>query len=106
MSRRPSATERAIRMAERIKIDGRLVHPRATHGTMAGYNNFGCRCLDCGTRELERKRRARQPKSNLEWTRLDSMRIDEWARSQPNRTPLQRDPHLYALLHESESVAA
>lgn len=104
--RRPTATQRAARMAERTLVDGRLVHPRANHGTMTGYNNFGCRCLDCATRETERKQRARQSRFDGEWTRLDSMRLDEWARSHPNRTPLQRDPHLYSLLHSAEPVAA
>ncbi|BCF84563.1 MULTISPECIES: hypothetical protein [Rhodococcus erythropolis group] len=104
--RRPTATQRAARMAERVLIEGRLVHPRANHGTLSAYNNFGCRCLDCSARELERKKRARQPRPDGEWTRLDSMRVDEWARSHPNRTPLQCDPHLYALLHDAESVAA
>lgn len=102
----PSAAERAERMAERVEIDGRLVHPRATHGTMTGYNNFGCRCLDCAARETERKQRSRQHKFDGGWTRMDSVRVDEWARSHPNRTPLQCDPHLYALLHDGESVAA
>lgn len=31
------------------------------------------------------------------WTRADSAALDVWARSHPNRTPLQRDPDLWNL---------
>ncbi len=35
------------RMNERVLVDGRLVHPRAPHGTRSGYQNWGCRCVPC-----------------------------------------------------------
>lgn len=35
------------RRAERTEVDGRLVHPDATHGTRSGYEYHGCRCVDC-----------------------------------------------------------
>lgn len=38
---------RAQRHGERIKVNGRLVHPRAKHGTSSGYNYYGCRCRPC-----------------------------------------------------------
>jgi len=45
------------RMAERVVVDGRLVHPDAPHGTMTGHRRFGCRCEHCARAEV----RARRP---------------------------------------------
>lgn len=45
--RRDIKAARARRFAERIKVDGRWFHPRATHGTPSGYTNYGCRCTPC-----------------------------------------------------------
>lgn len=54
MSRPRTASERVrsyqrARLAERIEVDGVLVHPNAPHGTVSGYNYWGCRCLSCST---------------------------------------------------------
>lgn len=39
---------RSRRMAERILIDGAMVHLGAPHGTTTGYTHWGCRCDRCG----------------------------------------------------------
>lgn len=38
---------RTDRYAERVMMQRRLIHPRATHGALGGYLNFGCRCASC-----------------------------------------------------------
>jgi hypothetical protein len=38
---------RAERYAERVLVDGLLIHPAATHGRFASYTNYGCRCVPC-----------------------------------------------------------
>lgn len=38
---------RVARIAERVTIGGRKVHPRAPHGTDNGYLNYYCRCSLC-----------------------------------------------------------
>jgi hypothetical protein len=38
---------RVARIAERVTIAGREVHPRALHGTDNGYLNYYCRCKPC-----------------------------------------------------------
>jgi hypothetical protein len=35
------------RMAERVKVNDRLVHPDAPHGTPSGYDHWWCRCMPC-----------------------------------------------------------
>lgn len=35
------------RLAERVDVNGVMIHPRATHGTANGYRNYGCRCDPC-----------------------------------------------------------
>jgi hypothetical protein len=35
------------RMADRVEVNGRLVHPTAPHGTANAYGNYGCRCWPC-----------------------------------------------------------
>ncbi len=35
------------RRGERVEIDGRLVHPKAPHGTGNGYRWYLCRCEPC-----------------------------------------------------------
>ena len=42
---------RRRRLAERVLIDGRLIHPRAPHGTRGGRSNYGCQCDPCQTAE-------------------------------------------------------
>jgi len=42
-----NAELRAKRMAERVLVNGRLVHPKPKHGTTNGYFHYGCRCVDC-----------------------------------------------------------
>lgn len=41
------ARTREQRYAERVEVDGRLVHPQCAHGTESAYKNKGCRCLPC-----------------------------------------------------------
>ncbi len=48
---------RAVRLSERVEIDGRLAHPRAPHGTRNGYQNFGCRCIACTASNADRYHR-------------------------------------------------
>lgn len=43
----PRVPLKVRRMAERVLIDGRLVHPDASHGTSAGYDHWWCRCVPC-----------------------------------------------------------
>ncbi|CAM3456713.1 hypothetical protein STSO111631_20015 [Stackebrandtia soli] len=38
---------RAERRAERVDVGGRLVHPRAPHGSASGYQHWSCRCGPC-----------------------------------------------------------
>lgn len=40
-------TRRQKRARERQFIDGRMVHPAATHGTLSGYRHYSCRCTEC-----------------------------------------------------------
>jgi len=42
-----AAKRRAKRKAERIEVDGRLIHPDAPHGTDYAYTDFGCHCVPC-----------------------------------------------------------
>jgi hypothetical protein len=35
------------RMAERVLVDGCLVHPKAPHGKKSGYVHWACRCTPC-----------------------------------------------------------
>jgi len=41
------APDITTRRAERVEIDGRLVHPDAPHGTSPGYSAWACRCRPC-----------------------------------------------------------
>jgi hypothetical protein len=45
--RRYKGDLRAQRLAQRVLVDGRLVHPHARHGEAASYHNWGCRCPAC-----------------------------------------------------------
>ena len=38
---------REKRLKERIEVDGRLIHPRATHGTIQGGRYYECYCKPC-----------------------------------------------------------
>lgn len=38
---------RERRLAERVLVDGFLVHPRAPHGEEGAYQGYGCRCVEC-----------------------------------------------------------
>jgi hypothetical protein len=39
---------KTARRAERVLVNGRLVHPHApTHGENSTYNNYGCHCGPC-----------------------------------------------------------
>ena len=48
-----SSSRAALRKAKRTKVDGRLVHPDAPHGTDGGYCNYGCRCEGCTSAHAE-----------------------------------------------------
>lgn len=44
-----SSTERRERRAaDRVIVDGLLVHPDAPHGTNTGYTEYRCQCGPCG----------------------------------------------------------
>lgn len=47
--RRQKRRERMRHYASRVLVDGRLVTPgdHVPHGTVPGYQRFGCRCLPC-----------------------------------------------------------
>jgi hypothetical protein len=51
------------RRAERRETGGRLIHPRARHGTLGGYDHYGCRCGECSEAERawRRAHRAGEP---------------------------------------------
>lgn len=52
---------RRSRYAERVERHGRLVHPRATHGTANAYNYMGCRCERCqGANRVAQQKRAQR----------------------------------------------
>jgi hypothetical protein len=54
---------RQRRLAERRPgPDGRPVHPRATHGTVAGYSTYGCYCRPCTDAYWAKKKEARKQK--------------------------------------------
>lgn len=44
------------RRAERVLIDGRLVHPRCEHGKNSSYIGYTCRCVPCERAHAERRR--------------------------------------------------
>jgi hypothetical protein len=46
-STKKALARRAVRLKERVLLDERLVHPRATHGKATSYVNYGCRCAPC-----------------------------------------------------------
>lgn len=53
-----SSRERRVRLrAERVEVDGRLVHPRAPHGTRNGSAHYGCQCEPCAAARVAAKRR-------------------------------------------------
>lgn len=37
----------ARRRAQRVLVDGRLVHPEANHGSNYAYTDYFCRCVPC-----------------------------------------------------------
>lgn len=39
--------QKTRRLANRVVVDGVLIHPFACHGTETGYRNWGCRCDLC-----------------------------------------------------------
>lgn len=51
---------KARRLAQRVIVDGRLVHPDARHGKATSYGNYGCRCELCAAawREAVKAKRA------------------------------------------------
>jgi len=44
------------RHAERVLIDGRLIHPYCEHGKNSAYTGYGCRCLPCERAHAEKRR--------------------------------------------------
>lgn len=58
-NRASSARIRGERYAERVSVNGVLVHPSATHGTTNGFRYYGCRCSACceASKAADRKRR-------------------------------------------------
>jgi len=50
------------RHAERVLIDGRLVHPDATHGLNSSYAGYGCRCIPCSAAHTVARRLSYQKK--------------------------------------------
>lgn len=48
---------RARRAAERVLVDGRLVHPGAPHGQPSGYTHWMCRCVPCSASQSAYKAR-------------------------------------------------
>lgn len=52
---------RERRRAERVMVDGRLVHPDAPHGEPRAQKNWSCQCLPCtdANARLVREQRAR-----------------------------------------------
>lgn len=96
------------RRAERILVDGRLIHPRAKHGTASSYAHFGCQCKPCTAANAEHQlayserkkaqRAAARASASHDWVHDW---IDDIARSTPNRKPLPAaDLHLARLLRE------
>lgn len=57
---RKKREQRNRRSAERVLVDGRLVHPNARHGHRGSYTNFMCRCEPCTSawRKATSRRRA------------------------------------------------
>lgn len=53
------------RMAERVLIDGRWVHPDAPHGSASGYDHWWCRCVPCSQARAVRA---------AEWRRMTAER--------------------------------
>lgn len=47
---------RLNRLAERVSVDGVLIHPNAQHGTGTGNKYYGCQCEACFGASAERSR--------------------------------------------------
>ena len=45
--RRTQAEWRKHYAAQRVMVDGKMVHPDAPHGTITGYSSYSCRCPKC-----------------------------------------------------------
>lgn len=60
----PVRGTREMRLAERELVDGRLVHPRAKHGTPSGYDYFGCKCEPCYEKHRNRIKENRRKKKD------------------------------------------
>lgn len=46
------------RHAERVLVDGRLVHPDCVHGEDASYRHYGCRCVPCSEAHTVARRKS------------------------------------------------
>jgi hypothetical protein len=46
------------RRAERVLIDGRLVHPRCVHGKNSSYTGYGCQCEPCSEAHTVARRKS------------------------------------------------
>lgn len=86
---------RDARRKERILVDGRLIHPRAKHGTASAYAHFGCQCKPCNAANAEHQqayserkkaqRAAASASASHDWVHDW---IDGIAKLTPNRTPI------------------
>lgn len=60
-------SRRERRRAERVMVDGRLVHPGAPHGEPRSQKNWGCQCVPCSEANVvlvrEQRERARARRS-------------------------------------------
>lgn len=56
--------DRRTRFAQRVEVDGRLIHPSPdiTHGAEATYVNWGCRCPECSEANTAAKKARRAAK--------------------------------------------
>lgn len=59
------------RRAERIEVNGRMLHPKAQHGTPSGYGYFGCQCGACTIGNQMRQQRLRDTRYRHRVTKDD-----------------------------------
>ena len=59
---RNKRTTRDRLLAERVEIDGRKVHPRATHGTVKGARYYCCMCIPCNKAWYQYRKTLRKKK--------------------------------------------
>lgn len=59
------AKQREERYAQRVLIDGKLVHPDAPHGSQHAYSAYGCKCVPCTDNNAREQRELRARRKGM-----------------------------------------